>query len=99
MALSSHYKEIMDNDLLHVSENHLLTDLTHDGSMNDRLFHVKSRGMEMMDSMRSRLTITPLQLAGIATGAGFGLGLIGRIIRYRSRRNVKRRVMILEGTC
>jgi hypothetical protein len=61
-------------DEVRVPEDHLLTDHTHDGSVKDRLFHVSR-------SMRSN-TMT---WAGIAAAAGFGLGVAGRIMRYRAR--------------
>ena len=61
-------------DGIRVPDDHLLTDHTHDGSVKDRLFHVSR-------SMRSN-TMT---WAGIAAGAGFSLGLAGRIMRHRAR--------------
>jgi hypothetical protein len=57
-----------------IPDDHLLTDHTHDGSVKDKLFH-------MNRSMRTN-TMT---WAGIAAGAGFGLGLAGRIMRHRAK--------------
>ena len=59
---------------MQVPEDHLLTDHTHDGGMKDKLYHVKS-------SMRSNT----MRWTGIAAGAGFALGLIGRIMRHRAQ--------------
>lgn len=55
--------------------DHLLTDHTHDGGLQDKLFHAKQ-------SMRTNTMIW----AGIAAGAGFGLGLAGRLMRRRAAR-------------
>ena len=103
----------------HRSENLMLDDHTHDGGMKDKLYHLRSRGMEqwgtlqsemnsriatwkpiaqqrmtsMRDGLRSRMTdlqgemkSNPGKWAGIAAGAGLGLGLIGRMLRHRSAR-------------
>lgn len=68
-----------------MDSKHLLTDHTHDGGMKDKLFHVQQ-------NMRTN-TMT---WAGIAAGAGFGLGLAGRIMRRRATRTPH--IIIVEKT-
>lgn len=132
--------ETMFNEALSVPEDHLLSDHSHDGSMQDKLYHMKSRGIDAMNSMKRdldqkwmpmaneklssmrsgmkmksdrwqmqmkakssqlqmQLRSNPTKWAGIAAGAGFGLGLIGRIMRHRAKRAVIPHIVIIESTC
>jgi hypothetical protein len=68
-----------------VREDHLLADHTHDGGIKDRLYHLRSRGMDALGSIQTRMKSNPKTWAGIAAGAGLGLGIIGRILRHRAR--------------
>lgn len=68
-----------------MDSNHLLTDHTHDGGLKDKLFHVQH-------NMRTN-TMT---WTGIAAGAGFGLGLVGRIMRHRAARTPH--IVIIENS-
>jgi len=71
-----------------LDEDHPLTDHTHDGGMRDKLHHV-----------RLNVRSNPTKWAGIAAGAGFGLGLIGRIIRHRAADDSIPHIVIIEGDC
>ena len=80
---------------MQVAEDHLLTDHTHDGSMKDKVFHMKSRGTEVVDSMQRGMRTHTSMLAGIAAAAGFGLGLWGGMMRRRRARIPH--IVIIEG--
>ncbi|HEX6087102.1 MAG TPA: hypothetical protein VF266_21405 [Thermoanaerobaculia bacterium] len=56
----------------------------------------KAQVTKMNDSMKTN----PMKWAGIAAGAGFGLGLIGRVAHWRSRqRNRMPDLVIIESGC
>ena len=84
---------------LRVPEDHLLTDHTHDGGLKDKLYHVKSAMRSRVTTMRSTMSSNPTKWAGIAAGAGLGLGIAGRILRNRSRAMTIPHVVIIEGSC
>ena len=120
----------MENYEISVPDDHLLTDHSHDGSIKDKWFHMRSRGLESIHSMTSgmservssirpiaeqrvasvrnnmklqvdrlqmQLRSNPTKWAGIAAGAGFGLGLIGRIMRHRASHPSIPRLIIIES--
>ncbi len=82
---------------MQIAEDYLLTDHTHDGSMHDKVFHMKSRGSQLMGTMQRGMRTHTTMLAGIAAGAGFGLGLWGRIMRRRHARGGIPHIVIIEG--
>lgn len=94
--------EMLDKGV-RIAEDHLLTDHTHDGSVEDKLFHVKSsmRGgvRHQLDRMQTNMRSNTTMWAGIAAGAGFGLGLLGRIMRRRAAHGAIPQIVIIEGTC
>ena len=49
---------------------------------------------ERVLSIKSELRSNPGKWAGIAAGAGFTLGLIGRRLRHRARRNLPDLIII-----
>ena len=56
----------------------------------------KSQVTRMNDSMRT----SPMKWAGIAAASGFGIGLIGRIARWRTRqRRITPDLVIIESRC
>ena len=56
----------------------------------------KAQVTKMNDSMKTN----PMKWAGIAAGAGFGLGLIGRVAHWRSKqRNRMPDLVIIESGC
>jgi len=81
---------------MQVAEDHLLTDHTHDGSVKDKMFHMKSRGTTLKGSMQRGMKNHTTLLTGVATGIGFGLGLWGRMVRRRH--GAVPHIVIIEGT-
>ena len=67
--------------------------VTLQGSVRDG---AKIRVTKVNDSMKS----SPMKWAGIAAGAGFGLGLIGRVAHWRSKsRRMMPDLIIIESGC
>jgi ElaB/YqjD/DUF883 family membrane-anchored ribosome-binding protein len=73
-------------------------------SVRGSLVHVKQSARDgarqqvtrMQDSMRT----SPMKWAGVAAGAGFGIGMIGRIVHWRNaHRRVLPDLVIVETSC
>jgi len=121
----------VESATLHRNENRLLDDHTHDGGMKDKIYHLRSRGVEKLNSLKSdindrvetwkpmaqermtsmrssvkgqiaslqsQMKSNPGKWAGIAAGAGFGLGLLGRLMRHRAHRRDLPQIVIV-GAC
>jgi ElaB/YqjD/DUF883 family membrane-anchored ribosome-binding protein len=95
-----------------VPEDHLLDDHTHDGGLKDKLHHLRVRSMQRLGSLRedmsgrvtalnsnvrTQVRSNPTKWAGIAAGAGLGLGIIGRLMRNRSQ--AIPHVVIIDRAC
>ena len=134
----------VESATLHRNENRMLDDHTHDGGMKDKLYHLRSRGIEMMNTwksdmneristwkpmaqermtsmrstvndqisnlqtrakgeisnLQSQMKSNPGKWAGIAAGAGLGIGLIGRMLRHRARmRSEDLPSIVIVGAC
>ncbi len=56
----------------------------------------KTRVTRVNDSMRTN----PMLWAGVAAASGFGLGMLGRIAQWRSKRNrFSPQLVIIESSC
>lgn len=68
--------------------------VTVQGSMRDG---ARTQVTKMQDSMQAN----PMKWAGIAAGAGFGLGLIGRVAHWRSKQRERMMpdLVIIESGC
>jgi len=75
-----------------------------------KIDHLKSLGREKVSAVRPRiaegvtranwaLRSNPAKWAGIAAGAGFALGLGGRILRRRARTHRVPQLVIIESAC
>jgi ElaB/YqjD/DUF883 family membrane-anchored ribosome-binding protein len=56
---------------------------------------VNAMTMKANDSLRSN----PSKWAGIAAGAGLGIGLIGRFLHHRAHHRLMPAVVIIEAAC
>jgi hypothetical protein len=71
------------------------------GPWHDRVTAVRSGARAKVTAASERLLGTlranPVKWAGIAAGAGFGLGLIGRMIRYRLKSRGLPEVVVIDA--
>ncbi len=111
--------ELYETKEVRVPVDHQLTDHDHDSGMKDKWFHMRSRGMEALSSMkhsmdmelgsmrdramsrvgelRYELKSNPMRWAGIAAGAGFGLGLLSRSLMQHAARRKTPHLLIVES--
>lgn len=71
------------------------------GPWRERMTAVKSGARTKVTAANDRLLGTlrasPVKWAGIAAGAGFGLGLIGRLVRYRMKSRGLPDVVVIDA--
>jgi ElaB/YqjD/DUF883 family membrane-anchored ribosome-binding protein len=68
--------------------------------IQEKLAAVKPRVKAMTMKTNDRMRRNPTKWAGIAAGAGFGVGLIGRFLQRRARRHQHMpTVVIIEAAC
>ena len=61
---------------------------------------VAERGTSLQTNAKTQMTNSPMKWAGIAAGAGFALGLVGRIAQARNKRkNAMPTLVIVEARC
>ena len=66
----------------------------------DRSLAVRDGAKAQVTKVNDSMKTNPMMWAGIAAGAGFGLGLIGRVAHWRSRqRNRMPDLVIIETGC
>ena len=76
-----------------------------------RLDDLKARGLgkvyevqrslgERKVALKSSMKTSPMLWAGVAAGSGFALGMLGRIVQWRSkRRQAMPELVIIDATC
>jgi hypothetical protein len=78
--------------------------------MNERVSSIKPMAQTRMTAMRNGMSLqmsklqmqlraNPTKWAGIAAGAGFGLGLMGRIMRHRAAHASIPHLVVIETAC
>lgn len=78
--------------------------------MESRLVSIKSRGMSKVSSIRDRvrgsvsktrnhLRTHPGPWVASAAGAGFGVGLLGRLLLHRKLHRGMPEVIVISGAC
>ena len=70
------------------------------GSLATAQTSVRDGARTQVTKMNDSMKTNPMKWAGIAAGAGFGLGLIGRVAHWRSKqRNRMPDLVIIESGC
>lgn len=64
----------------------------------ERVSRVRNGMKLQVDKLQMQVRSNPTKWAGIAAGAGFGLGLIGRIMRHRASHGSIPRLVIIESS-
>jgi hypothetical protein len=71
------------------------------GSVKTRAAEVKpmvsARVRSLSSGVQQKLRAKPAMWAGVAAGAGFGLGMMGRLMRHRMHRDVMPTLIIVEA--
>jgi len=70
------------------------------GKVGERGIAVRDRAKSQVTKVQSSMSSKPMLWAGIAAGAGFGIGLIGRFAQLRSKqRHMLPDLIIIETGC
>ncbi len=64
---------------------------------HDLQHRIADRTRIAQSSIRHSMQTNPVKWVVIAAGAGFGLGLLGRFVRWRNRRGVGPELILVEA--